>query len=39
MPLIYFIFDKEITKFLATKRLTKGLKDKSDALEDEEEKE
>jgi hypothetical protein len=26
LPLLYFVFDKEIAKFYVTKRLTKGVK-------------
>ena len=36
LPLFYFIFDKEIAKFQATKRMTKGVKEKAD-FDDEEE--
>ena len=37
LPLILFIFDKEIVKFHSTKRMTKGVKEKDEFNESEEE--
>ena len=36
MPLFYFIFDKEISKFQTTKWMTKGVKEKPDLDQQEE---
>lgn len=36
LPLFYFIFEKEIAKFQATKRLTKGVKEKPEFDQEEE---
>ena len=37
LPLFYFIFEKEIAKFQATKRLTKGVKEKPEFDQEEDE--
>ena len=37
LPLILFIFDTEIVKFHATKRMTKGVKENNTDLEESEE--
>jgi len=35
MPLIYFVFEKEIAKYYATKKLTKGFKESQNSEDQE----